>query len=117
MRKRNELERLSALSVADQADTAKKATLVEDKISIQEVRLFAALQQHPKQWLTIAELANAAAICPRTARAHLPRLVALGVADGVRLHPAHKYRLADPVGPMAANYLVRVRHAREVFGV
>jgi hypothetical protein len=105
----------AALEAADEADRVRAASDAEGSVSAHEVRLVAALQERPEEWRGNDDLAAAAAISSRTARAHLPRLIALGVAEGLRLHPARKYRLVAKPGPTAARYLDRVRKAAGAF--
>lgn len=87
-----------------------------NEVSIHEVRVYVALKA-AGGWMTNAEIAEAAEVAPRTARAHSLKLVRLGVLDLAEVFPAHRYRLAEHARKRNAAYTQRLEAAREVFGL
>lgn len=86
-----------------------------NEVSIHEVKAYLALKAGG--WMSSKELAKVAGIAERTARAHLLKLVRLGIADQMELFPAHRYRLSDKAGKRNVSYTQRLEAACEVFGL
>src|SRR5262245_2579930 len=89
--------------------------LAVDRISVHEVRLLLVFQRQPENWLTNAEVAEAARISPRTARLHTSRLVELGILEVQRLYPASRFQPKKEPGEAGRDYLERWQKAREVY--
>ena len=89
----------------------------DGRISPHEVRLLLALRRAPDRWHTNGDLADAAEISQRTARAHTARLAEIGVVEVERVFPGNRYRLVKRPAGEARDYLDRVDKAREVFGL
>jgi DNA-binding transcriptional ArsR family regulator len=87
----------------------------DGRISPHEVRLLLAIRREPDRWHTNGDLADAAEISERTARAHTARLAQIGVVDVERVFPGNRYRLVKQPTGEATHYLDRVDKAREVF--
>jgi hypothetical protein len=88
------------------------------EISRHEVAVYQVLAGRADTWMTSAEIASAAKVAPRTARAHVVRLAALGVLDQADdVYPGHHYRLAADAGDAPRGYADRLRRAAEVLGV
>ncbi len=88
----------------------------KNEVSIQEAKFFVAIQQNA-EWSTSRELAEKAGIADRTARAHALKLVRLGLLDVAEVFPAHRYRLSEKANKRNAAYLLRLKHACEVFAL
>lgn len=87
-----------------------------NEISVHEVRVYVALKA-AGGWLTNTEIAEAAKVAARTARAHTLKLVRLGVLDLAEVFPAHRYRLAELAKKRNTAYVQRLESARAVFGL
>jgi DNA-binding IclR family transcriptional regulator len=87
-----------------------------NEVSLHEARIFTALER-AGGWLTNREIAQAAGVAGRTARAHSLRLVRLGILDLAEVFPAHRYRLSEKAAKRNAAYFQRLRQACEVFGI
>ena len=83
-------------------------------VSRHAVRVFEALRENRGRWRTSDELAAAAGVLPRTARAHLTKLVRLGAVETAPVWPTH-YRLAEAMPGEPAEYVRRLEQAAEVF--
>jgi predicted ArsR family transcriptional regulator len=68
-------------------------------------------------WLTGAEIAKKSGVVPRTVRAHLLKLVNLGLLDVAEVFPAHRYRISEKAEKRNASYIKRLDAAAEVFGL
>jgi DNA-binding transcriptional ArsR family regulator len=68
-------------------------------------------------WMTSNEVAEASNVAPRTARAHVACLVALGVLDKASVFPGIRYRLSDRAKHRNHAFVRRLEEARSVFGV
>jgi predicted ArsR family transcriptional regulator len=88
-----------------------------NEISLHEVKVFAALNRREGRWATSKEIAGEAGVAGRTARAHLLKLVRLGIADQAEVFPAHRYRRAEKAAKRNAGYHLRLLAACEVFSV
>lgn len=88
-----------------------------DQISAHEVRLLLAFRAKADAWLTNQEVADAASVSPRTARAHTARWVDLGVLVAQQVSPARKFRLSQQAGEEGRAYLERWEQAREAHGL
>lgn len=87
-----------------------------NEVSLHEVKLFVALKAKP-EWRTSKDLAAEAGIADRTSRAHLVKMVKLGLVDVAEVFPAHRYKLSEMAGKRNAAYLNRLANACEIFGV
>ena len=84
-----------------------------NEISAHEIAVFKALGP---EWATSTEVhAMTTGVAPRTVRAHLHRLVLLGIADQAKVFPAHHYRLSEFAEKRNLAYLTRLRNAAIVF--
>lgn len=88
----------------------------KNEISIHEVRIFRAFKDAGATWLTAREVAGAAAVAERTARAHCLKFVRLGLLDQAEVFPAHRYRLATKAARRNGGYHQRLCEAEAVFG-
>ena len=88
----------------------------KSEISQHEVSVYRQLLERPEQWMTAKEIAEAAQVAPRTARAHCLKLVRLGVLDQAELFPQHRYRFSKLAAKRNVAYLQRLKFAAEVFG-
>lgn len=86
-----------------------------NEISIHEVRVFQFLKGGGDKWVTAKDVAAAASVASRTARAHLLKFVKLGIADQAEVFPAHRYRMAEKASKRNAGYMLRLESACEVF--
>lgn len=87
-----------------------------NEISLHETRVYLALRASGG-WMTNSEVAAAAGVAGRTARAHTLRLVGLGVLDLAEVFPAHRYRLSEKAPRRNAAYVNRLEAAAAVFGL
>lgn len=86
-------------------------------VSIHLVRVVRLLRGQPGEWFTNGQIAKAASVAPRTARAHSLRLVNLGMVDEATVFPGHRYRWSGHAQHRNAAFLRRVEAAEGVFGV
>ncbi len=84
------------------------------EVSQHQVKVFRALES-AKGWVTSSDVAATSGVAARTARAHLLKLVQLGIADQAEVFPAHRYRLSEFAEKRNKTYLQRLNHAAEVF--
>lgn len=87
-----------------------------NEVSIHEVKIYLVLKSRAS-WMTNREIAIAAKVAPRTARAHSLKLVNLGLLDLAEVFPAHRYKWSDKGSRRNAAYCLRLEKAREVFGL
>ena len=85
------------------------------EVSLHQVKVFQCLESGG--WVTAKEVAGKAGVADRTARAHLLKLVHLGVADQAEVFPAHRYRLSEMADRRNKAYVQRIHAAMEVFGL
>ncbi len=88
-----------------------------NEVSSHEVRLYRAAKASGATWLTSQDLAQAAGVASRTARAHAAKLVKLGILDLAEVFPAHRYRFSDKADKRNQAYIHRLDKAAEVFGL
>jgi DNA-binding CsgD family transcriptional regulator len=88
-----------------------------NEVSVHEARIYVAFLSRKGQWLSNKEIAQAAQVSERTARAHTLKLSRLGVLDLAEVFPAHRYRLADKAGKRNAAYVQRLTQVCEIFGL
>ncbi len=88
-----------------------------NEISIHEARFYAVAEATKSGWTTSRELAKAAQIAERTARAYAQKFVSLGLFDVAEVFPAHRYRLSEKAGKRNAAYVTRLANAVEVFAI
>lgn len=86
-----------------------------NEISLHEAKVFQVLRAD--RWMTNHEIAAAAGVAPRTARLHTLRLQQLGIADVAEVFPGHRFRLSSKASRRNRNYLQRLEHAADVFGL
>ena len=85
----------------------------QNEVSIQEVRVFAALSS---EWQSSKELhGRVKDVAERTVRAKLLKFVQLGLADHAEVFPGHRYRLSAFAAKRNGAYLQRLKRAAEVF--
>jgi DNA-binding IclR family transcriptional regulator len=85
-------------------------------ISLHQAKVFRYVQQ-ADEWLTIAEIARATAVGPRTARQHVSTLVRLRMVERMDVFPGPRYRLVADPGEDTGAYLQRLEQACVCFGV
>ena len=86
-----------------------------NEVSLHQVKVFQCLEAG--EWLTSKEVAERAGVAGRTARAHLLKLVHLGIVDQAEVFPAHRYRLSEMADKRNKAYVQRLHAAMEVFGI
>lgn len=86
------------------------------EVSAHEVRAFLAIRNHPG-WMTHEDLALAAKISKRTARAYSKKWLKLGMIDLAEVFPAHRIRWAQQANRRNASYLQRLEEATKVFAL
>ena len=64
-------------------------------MSPNEVKIWKALETDPSRWITSQEIANAAEVAARTARAYMARFDRLGYVEHVEVFPGHRFRLVS----------------------
>ena len=84
------------------------------EISSHLLRVFTTLRDE-QGWITAQALSAKAEVARRTARAHLARLVKLGLADVAEVYPGHRYRLSPMAEKRNKGMLERLKAAEEVF--
>jgi DNA-binding IclR family transcriptional regulator len=87
------------------------------EVSRHEVDVYRTLMAAGSTWLSSKEIANRAAVAPRTARAHALKLVRLGVAEQAEVFPGHRYRISEFADQRSRGYADRLRRAADVLGV
>lgn len=85
------------------------------EISTHFLSVFKALRDG-RGWHTSKGVAATANVSDRTARAHLLKLVQLGIADQAEVFPAHRYRFSDKAEKRNKAMILRLRQAEEVLG-
>ena len=85
------------------------------EISEHEIRFWKAL--HLREWQTSRELAEAAGVAPRTARAFALKFVRLGIAEQAEVFPGHRYRVSPFAEKRNRGYVDRLHVAAQVFVV
>lgn len=86
-----------------------------NEISVHEVRVFCSMECG--KWLTAREVSESSNVAGRTARAHLLKMVRLGLLDCAEVFPGHRYRLADKTDKRNVGYLNRIIRARAALGL
>lgn len=89
----------------------------KNEVSIHEAKLFIALRQSGKQWMTSKDVAKASGVAERTARSHLLKLSQMGIAECAEVFPGHRYRMAEKAAKRNGGYLHRLQKACEVFAL
>lgn len=82
-----------------------------NEVSRHEVLVFRSLAID--RWVTSRQVAETSGVAPRTARAHLLKLVRLGVVDQAEVFPAHRYRLSEFAAKRNRGYTDRLDRAAE----
>ena len=88
-----------------------------NEVSLHQVKVYLAVKAAGASWLTANDIATAAGVAPRTARAHALKLVNLGIFDQAEVLPAHRYRLAATADKRNKGYALRIEQAMSVFGI
>ena len=86
-----------------------------NEISAHEVRVYSLFEAKPTQWLTNVEIAKAAQVATRTARAFTLKFVRLGLLDVAEVFPGHRYRLRQKPEKRNVAYHQRLKAAQSVF--
>ena len=88
-----------------------------ERVSVQQVQVFEALERNRHRWVTCADLANqVATVPPRTVRRYLREWARLGLVERAEVHPGPTYRLDPDAESRAGAFLARVREAADRFG-
>ena len=66
-------------------------------------------------WVTAKDVSAASGVAERTSRAHLSRLVKLGLFDQAETFPAHRYRMSTKAGKRNISMLQRIESACSIF--
>lgn len=84
------------------------------EISEHEVKIYKALSATPVKWMTHVDIEKSSSVNARTVRAHVLRLVRLGLVDVAELFPRHRYRLSEKGVRRNKAYLQRLEIAAEI---
>lgn len=88
-----------------------------DQVSVHEVLVFTALQNHRHAWISNSDLAaRVPSVSLRTVRAHVARWVRQGLVEQADVYPGPRYRLAPDAESRCGEYVNRVREAAGRFG-
>lgn len=87
-----------------------------NEISVHQARIFSTLKGNAG-WMTADEVAEAAKVAGRTARAHLLRFVQAGIADQAEVFPSHRYRFSGLADKRHKTFVERIERACEIFGL
>jgi len=85
------------------------------EISVHQVRIFKFLSAN-KNWYSAREIAEAAKVAKRTARAHLFKFVQAGIVDQAELFPEHRYRLSRLAEKRNKTLIQRLNQASDIYG-
>jgi DNA-binding IclR family transcriptional regulator len=85
------------------------------EVSQHEIRVFKSLSTD--RWLTTKQIAEAAEVAPRTARAHALKLVRLGILDQAEVFPGYRYRLSKHAARRNRAYFDRIKRAADILGI
>lgn len=88
----------------------------KEQISAHEIRVVEAVRNSTK-WHTSREIAVAADVKDRTARAHASALVSIGVFERAKVFGGYRYRFCRQASPASAAYMVRLEQAKRALGV
>lgn len=86
-----------------------------NEVSRHEISVYQSLSTG--QWMTAMEVSKAADVAPRTARAHLLKLVGLGVVEQANVFPGHRYRLSAHAAQRNQGYTDRLTRAASALGM
>lgn len=86
------------------------------EISLHDVKVYLVLKSADR-WLTNREIAKAAGVADRTARAKTIRMVRLGILDQAELYPGHRYQLSKKADKRNGGYVQRLEQAIKIFGL
>lgn len=67
------------------------------------------------EWITAADLAAKAGVSGRSARLYCERYVGLGIAEVVKLHPAHRYAFCGGRNTADKKYMQALQQAASIF--
>lgn len=87
------------------------------EVSQHEVLVIKELCNQYGSWITAKELADKTGIAPRTARAHVNKLVKLGLVEMAEVFPGHRYQLSEFASKRNRGYFDRIKRAAEVLGI
>ena len=85
-----------------------------DQISVHEIRIYLAFQA-AASWMTAKEIAKAASVAERTARAHCAKLAKCGVLEESKVFAGYRYRLSEKTSKEKSARLLRLQEASKVF--
>jgi predicted ArsR family transcriptional regulator len=86
-----------------------------NEVSLHQLKVFDCVAA-ATGWVTSKQVTDSVGISGRTVRAHLLKLVNLGLLDQAEVFPGHRYRLSAHAEKRNKAYLQRLDKAREVFG-
>lgn len=84
-----------------------------DNVTEHLSKVFAALEKHGA-WMTAEEIARAAGVAPRTARAHAVLLAVRGIVDRAPVVP-HRFRFSPRAAVRDRAFLATLREAKTIF--
>lgn len=88
-----------------------------NEVSTHEVKVYLALKNRESKWCTHADIyQDVPDVSPRTIRAHVLKLVRLGLLDQAEVFPAHRYRISDKASKRNKGYVTRLELAADIFG-
>lgn len=85
-----------------------------NEISLHLLKIFQHVKKSSK-WVTSKEVAEATGVAQRTSRAHLLKLVHLGILDQAEVFPAHRYQFSEMADKRNKAFMQRLEKAAEVF--
>lgn len=86
-----------------------------NEISFHMAKVYVFLKNN-SGWHTSRKIAAAANIADRTARAHVLRMVQLGIVDQAEVFPAHHYRMSTLASKRNKTFVQRIEEAMQIFG-
>lgn len=86
------------------------------EISIHLCKVFLAIKA-TNGWAASKDVACSSGVAERTTRAHLLRLVKMGLLDQAEVFPAHRYRFAAKADKRNRAMLQRINGACDIFGL
>lgn len=69
------------------------------------------------EWRTANEIAVATGVAARTVRAHVRRLVNLGIFDQAEVFPGHRYRFSSMAAQRNKSYIQRLNSAADALRI
>jgi hypothetical protein len=87
-----------------------------NEISFHLVKVYVFLKKN-SGWHTARKIAAGATVADRTARAHVLKMVQLGIVDQAEVFPAHHYRLSNLASKRNKTFVQRIEEAMQIFGL